>query len=320
MNTFKSTLITVTLMAFFGLCSESALAVNKIIYGEDNRFDLIDSPLPLFNDLARSTAAMVKKERLSSSEYDIVSPVKRMTKNIKPLKKALNLCNDEKFSDQPHLSHCSGFLVGKDILVTAGHCVSNRMANACEDFYWVFDYKVNDASDPFDINFPEENIYRCKEVLSSKFEPWNPGKTDYAIVKLDRPVSGRAPLKLRESGEVQVGEPLVLIGHPWGLPTKVSHNAEVLKNDGLTWFMANLDSFEGNSGSAVFNELTGEVEGILVRGKPDSVGQYLPEVGFCKTLNYCHEDGTNCNTHDRIDGEHVTKVSVFRDDLKKYLE
>ena len=84
--------------------------------------------------------------------------------------------------------------------------------------------------------------------------------------------------------------------------------------------MANLDSFEGNSGSAVFNELTGEVEGILVRGKPDSVGQYLPEVGFCKTLNYCHEDGTNCNTHDRIDGEHVTKVSVFRDDLKKYLK
>ena len=89
-------------------------------------------------------------------------------------------------------------------------------------------------------------------------------------------------------GEIQVGEPLCLIGHPWGLPTKVSHTAEVLKNDGLTWFMANLDSFEGNSGSAVFNELTGEVEGILVRGKPDAVGQYLPEVGFCKTLNYCH--------------------------------
>ena len=56
----------------------------------------------------------------------------------------------------------------------------------------------------------------------------------------------------------------------------MSHNAEVLKNDGLTWFMANLDSFEGNSGSAVFNELTGEVEGILVRGKPDSIDNMFP--------------------------------------------
>ena len=93
MNIFKSILITVALMAFFGLRPESASAVDKIIYGEDNRFDLIHSPLPLFNDLARSTAAMVKKERLSSSEYDILSPVMRMTKNIKPLKKFLRMRN-----------------------------------------------------------------------------------------------------------------------------------------------------------------------------------------------------------------------------------
>ena len=143
MKIIKSTILSVTLMALLGSWPQMTIAVEKIIYGEDNRFDLINSPLPLFNDLARSTAAMVKKDRLGTSEYDVASSVMRMSKNIKPLKKALNLCNDEKFSDQPHLSHCSGFLVGKDILVTAGHCVSNRMANACEDFYWVFDYIFN---------------------------------------------------------------------------------------------------------------------------------------------------------------------------------
>ena len=42
----------------------------------------------------------------------------------------------------------------KDILVTAGHCVSNRMANSCENFYWVFDYKIQDSNDPFEIYFP----------------------------------------------------------------------------------------------------------------------------------------------------------------------
>ena len=177
MNNFKSSFLFIALVAFLGLQPQQGLAVEKIIYGEDNRYDLVDSPLPLFNDLASSTAAMVKKDRLESWSGSVSTM--RMSKNIKTLKKALNLCKDEKFSEQPHLSHCSGFLVGNDILVTAGHCVANRMANSCENFYWVFDYKVQDPSDPFEIQFPKENIYRCKEVLSAKFEPWNPGKTDY---------------------------------------------------------------------------------------------------------------------------------------------
>ena len=300
----------------FGITLFNAQAVEKIIYGEDNRFDLMNSPLPIYNEMAKSTVAMIKKDRLFKEEG---SPFFSISKSVKTLKKSLNLCEEEKFSDQPHLSHCSGFLVGDDIIVTAGHCASSRMQNSCENFYWVFDYKISDPKDPFGILFPEENVYGCKQVLSVKFEPWSDKKTDYAIIQLDRKVTGRRPLVLRKEGQVQVDEPLVLIGYPWGLPAKMSHNAQVLRNNNETWFSANLDSFEGNSGSAVFNELTGEVEGILVRGKPDSIGQYVPGVGFCKTLNYCRHDGTNCQTHDRIDGEHVTKVSVFLKDLESFL-
>ena len=93
MDIVKSTLMAITLMVFLGLRPQPAFAVDKIIYGEDNRFDLIYSPLPLFNDLARSTAAMVKKDRLESWSHD--DSVMNMSKNIKTLKKALNLCKDE---------------------------------------------------------------------------------------------------------------------------------------------------------------------------------------------------------------------------------
>ncbi len=299
-----------------GFSSTVGLTTDKVIYGDDDRFDLINSPLSLYNDFARSTVAMVKKDRLFKKEHSIHFSI---DKNVRTLKKKLNLCQEEKFSDQPHLSSCSGFLVGEDIILTAGHCAVGRMQSSCENYYWVFDYKVNDPNDPFSIIFPEENVYGCKKVLSAKFEPWTEEKNDFAIIQLDRKVVGRKPLALRKEGEVQEGESLVLIGNPWGLPTKVSLNAQVLKNDNKTWLMANLDSFEGNSGSAVFNELTGEVEGILVRGKPDTIGQYVPGVGFCKMLNYCHDDGTNCKTHDKIKGEHVTKVSVFLKELEKFL-
>ena len=58
MNYFKSNFLLMALMAFLGLQPQQGLAVEKIIYGEDNRYDLVDSPLPLFNDLASSTAAL----------------------------------------------------------------------------------------------------------------------------------------------------------------------------------------------------------------------------------------------------------------------
>ncbi len=61
---------------------------------------------------------------------------------------------------------------------------------------------------------------------------------------------------------------LYVIGHPSGLPTKVADGAQVCTQKG-THFSANLDTYGGNSGSAVFNAKTNEVVGILVRGAND---------------------------------------------------
>ena len=72
-----------SLLCFLGLIVSNGHAVDKIIYGEDNRFDLVNSPFPLYNDLAKSTMAMIRKERLSS-EGD--SPFFSIDKNVKTLK------------------------------------------------------------------------------------------------------------------------------------------------------------------------------------------------------------------------------------------
>ncbi|MEI8190645.1 MAG: hypothetical protein WCI75_13115 [candidate division NC10 bacterium] len=68
------------------------------------------------------------------------------------------------------------------------------------------------------------------------------------------------------------------------------------------YFVANLDTYGGNSGSAVFSATTGLVEGILVRGENDYVWK-----GGCRVSNRCPADGCR--------GEDVTKVSALSSDI-----
>jgi hypothetical protein len=62
------------------------------------------------------------------------------------------------------------------------------------------------------------------------------------------------------------------------------------------YFRANLDTYGGNSGSAVFDANTGVVEGILVRGENDFVTR-----GSCRATNYCPANGCR--------GEDVTHIT-----------
>jgi V8-like Glu-specific endopeptidase len=107
---------------------------------------------------------------------------------------------------------------------------------------------------------------------------------DYAVVKLSRPVTGHTPLNVRRQGNLEVNTPLFVVGHPAGLPVKWADGARVrsLKS---TYFIANLDTYGGNSGSAIFNANTREVEGILVRGEADYTMR-----GECRISYRCGND------------------------------
>ena len=105
-------------------------------------------------------------------------------------------------------------------------------------------------------------------------------------------------VRLRRQGKVADDEKVYVLGHPSGLPLKYAPGAQVRGNDDPSFFVANLDTYGGNSGSPVFNERTGEVEGILVRGETD----YL-QVGNCRISNACPTSGCR--------GEDVTRASEF---------
>jgi V8-like Glu-specific endopeptidase len=188
---------------------------------------------------------------------------------------------------------CSGFLVGPDTLVTAGHCYKSFSTpeEVCKKFSWVFDYgMISEKHDPTQ-NIPLQNIYLCKKVMLAELSQ----TMDFSIIKLDRVVLGREPLKFRTTGKVSHLSNLVVIGHPSGLPTKISSSAHVTRNSDTTKFSTNLDTFHGNSGSAVFDATTGLVEGILIQGKTDYTPKEKGNNKSCLVVNKCDELTQNCS-------------------------
>lgn len=284
---------------------------NEVIYGEDDRVETGSSKSEDYKTWAKSTAAYIPNFRLKKLKN---GGWQLRKERIKTLKDAMSLCPGQRFEKRPAASYCSGFLVGPNILITAGHCVTGgRMGESCRSFKWVFNYKIKKGEDPFSMKFSKDEVYRCKEVYEAKFD--RQMKEDWAIVVLDRPVKGRKPLKRRRSQKkmVKANTPLAIIGHPWGIPSIVADSAKVLpvNTEKKNYFSANLDSFQGNSGAAVFNAKSGMVEGFLVRGKIDATYAYHPQHGYCGTINRCDDSGEKCQAIDRLQGEEVHRIAAI---------
>jgi len=297
---------------------------NVSVYGKDNRTDycsrdavlrgLADSVVSLFNSggLTRNgtTTLMNSPDHVSAGQ---------------------------RFSDEPAAAFCTGFLVGDDLVATAGHCVKDHpaapaaggkpskscaenlnMGDYCENIKFVFGFR-KELGGFLPASVPAANVYSCASVVlhSKKSGP------DYTIVRLDRKVTDRMPLAInRGNAGLSAGVPLIVMGHPSGLPLKIADDAEVtgtgdvyVNNGGtqLKWsdkrysFLTNLDTFHGNSGSPVFNARTLLVEGILVSGD----GDYEPDPdnpGSTRVSTYT-QAGHNPNLGQGV-GEVCTKISV----------
>lgn len=255
----------------------------KVIYGKDDRLDAFQVSDSGLLAVTASTAAMMSKFQLANQNQSVSIQSRVFGDNY-------GLCKDEPFYSQPNAATCSGFLVGPDLLATAGHCISDF---DCSSNVFVFDYKMaGPGQNP--TSTVVDNVYSCKRVVARELTR----KQDYALVQLDRPVVGRTPLVLSRT-PAKEGDALVLIGHPSGLPTKIAGGASVRKNE-EGYFVANTDSYGGNSGSAVFNAQTLEIVGILVRGEEDFK---YDNSNQCTRSNYC-ADG-DCRGEDATHIEYV---------------
>ncbi len=278
-------IVAFAVLASLSLTSVASTQGLDVIYGDDNRMDVFESNDSVLVELSKSTAAMIGTENLKAAragEIEISAGTLE----------GRGVCAKERFSQQISAADCSGFLVAPDVIVTAGHCIKSQYD--CSNNKWVFDYKVEHAEQGA-INVSASSVYNCKKIIARTLD--QSSKDDWAVIQLNRKVNDRKPLAFRRSGKISKGSAIAVIGHPTGLPTKIADGAKVRSLSGK-FFVANLDTYGGNSGSAVFNTKTGEVEGILVRGENDYV--YDSELG-CQVSNKCAND--SCR------GEDVTYIT-----------
>ncbi len=231
----------------------------EVIYGVDNRVDLFEETDPSLKVLSESIVALMSKAQIGPEQNGLRAILGTNYGS------SLGLCKDEKFYEQNTAAFCSGFLVAPDVVVTAGHCIADL--KVCSETSFAFGFAMT-APGQMPTALPAQDVYSCQSIVHRQSPTEG---ADFAIVKLDRPVKNRLPLVLRANGAIAQRTDVTVLGYPEGLPLKIAGGAKVRKISSPDFFVANTDTYGGNSGSAVINSATHEVEGVLVRGAKDFV-------------------------------------------------
>ncbi|MBT8468181.1 MAG: serine protease [Deltaproteobacteria bacterium] len=236
-----------------------------VVYGEEDRVEVYNHPDAELRSIAeQSIVALIPSFRISrepNGTYSLFTI---------SLKDARDLCEGELFGDQPTAASCSGVLIDDDLVLTAGHCIDER--TPCDSYSFVFNYRYAQPNVLAAIR--DDDVYSCQRVVSQASAAPGAWAPDFAVIQLDRPVQGdHAPAVIRPASALAEQEPLSMIGFGSGLPAKIDDGGSVAdpRAAELDFFVANLDAFQGHSGSATFDSQN-RLAGILIGGRaPDYV-------------------------------------------------
>ncbi len=239
------------------------------VYGVDDR-ELITDSSP-YAHYARAVLSQLREGALNKQGKRFFLKTKSLNEHVG------NLCEDTPFRETPTFSYCSAFMVSPELMVTAGHCIEDQQE--CEETTWAFADQMTSSKE-----IPSQDIVRCEKLVNRLKNSIS--KNDYALIKISRPISHRPHLNFRTSGVITEDAPLVVIGHPTGLPLISTDQGQIRENDSPFLFKLTSDTFGGNSGSPIINIDTGLVEGILTDGDLDYI---LDRERGCRTTFKCQE-------------------------------
>ena len=295
---------------------------NQVIYGQDDRIEYYQA-----TDIQQQAADRVflVVDKLFGKTLTCLSKYCQLNTKDYTQIEGIELCDDEPFRGQPCvLAGATAFLVADDLVATAGHVFTEEQ---CPYISFIPHFLFKSEEKGPAVRFGEERIFQC----DSKVIHFTQNNIDFAVWKLDRG-TGTMPLCIRRSGNVKKGTPLIMMGHPIGLPLKIAGNAQsdpwaspIVKSIQKTYtrfayevktetFRANLDAYVGNSGSPVFDANTMEVQGILIDGSTDYTRDSDNECirsNVCSDLSGCPDEGFEIVVHSKFIAPYVPQVECF---------
>ncbi len=282
------------------------------IYGSDDRHDLASVSSQTARNVGESTVALVNTYMVSEVDSSHVRLSRRTLASKKEATYGAPLCPEERFQSEPAPASCSGFLIAPDLVATAGHCVS--IETGCNNLGFAFGFDNRDG----DATLIEKRDYRtCKAVVGHLFDrestrdrPLTDMRlfSDWAVVQLNEPVHHRTPLTIRGT-KVRQGETVLAVGHPGGVPTKVTYGEVVAPPEEL-WFNTDLDIYRGNSGSVIVDR-EGRAVGIVSRGT-GGASYTIDRTRNCVTSKRCDEFDQNSPSCAGNQGIHVDALNRFQ--------
>ncbi|GHB65585.1 hypothetical protein GCM10007390_19630 [Persicitalea jodogahamensis] len=266
---------------------------SQIIYDQDNRREISEETNPERASQSQRVALIVEAINITSFSQSQSKIATKPFKAVGPYP----ICNTEAYLGQPTGGIGSGVSLSSTLFLTAAHCLKKLNDRQVLDRirivfgYWGFrtgDVIVNNSQ-----------IYRIKSIVKRI----DRDSGDYAVLRLEREVPLTGP-DLAYASNISPNDSVYAIGHPLGLPMKITDKAILFQAASSRLVKSNLDAFAGNSGSPVFNQRN-ELVGILIRGGIDMLvrpGSVCAESKVCTMIT---SDGP-CS------GEDILSHSVFK--------
>ncbi|MBX3252143.1 MAG: trypsin-like peptidase domain-containing protein [Myxococcales bacterium] len=256
--------ISASLVLAFSLSAVASLAHGQAdvdgvsqpaILGSDARQQWFETSAAVQQLVQRSTVMLAPASAIASTSAS------GETRFRSRLRVQSGVCDDERFACEELVGSCSGTLIDGHTVVTAGHCLDAAVRTgqrSCDGTAVIFNFRMENEDERAQV-LTARDVYYCHEVLAAFFDDRTSRQAgDFAVFTIKRDRRGRTatPVSLPHApvpilrGRPSAGTSILTVGHPQGLPVKVSPGSLTLGS--RINFFSNADLFGGNSGGGTF--------------------------------------------------------------------